>query len=319
MNFVERWCKKTGFEMYEVEKDFMYDLINYTPKYKLALMKDLTAKFYKEGKQRLQGKIANNWKNIFIGSPGKGKSWSALYLYVYQMETMGSKVDIEKHIAFNKTELMTKLSNIIIEYTGEDIESFINSNRLVRIKVSMNLDEDVEFSGKGKFSEKEILFNAEKTLRQAMINFNYCTPTLERHIYDSIIRIFAINFDKEQTIGFLINPETLNPIGVVRFGLPPPNIIAWYEKEKNKFLIKAGKGEFGGGRITLKEDIADKIIKDYYKDFMECRNKRQAMLLIEEVSAGRLSLDEQKDVYEIIVKKRPELDKRRGKNEKYVD
>lgn len=310
MNFIERWCAKTGFEMFQVEKEFMNDLLASTPKYRLAIEKDISPQYYLEGQQRLQGKIAMNWNNLFIGPPGKGKSWSSLYTYVYGMELMGSEIDIGKHFSFDKTILIQKLAQVVQEYLGKDLDLFLNEGKIVRVKVSMNLDEDVQPAGKGKIIEQDTLLSIEKTVRQAMINFNYCSPILVKSIYTTILRVFAINFDRNETVAFALNPETMNPVGTVRFGLPPDKIIAEYEREKNKFLIKAGKGEFGGGRLSLKRNIAKQIIDEHFDEMNNAENKRVQMMIIEEVAAGKLSMDEQKDVYEIIMKECSDLSKR---------
>ena len=112
-------------------------------------------------------------------------------------------------------------------------------------------------------------------------------------------------------VAWLMHPKAIwNPIGIVFLGLASDSVIKDYEKMKNKFLIKAGTGRFGGGRLDLKKQVAKDIIDECYDDFNSCIFKRQQMLIVEEINGGRVNEDEEKDVYELIVRKCPELERR---------
>lgn len=316
ITFLERWLAATGFEMYPIETDFLNDLIENTPIYKMALQKNKTERFYKEIDERLAGKIASNFNTMMVGPPGKSKSWSMLYIGQYEMEKMGKEFDVDKLVAFDKTELLIKLSKVVREEIGTSINNFLKSGKLVRIKTAMGLDEDTPPAGKGKVVEDRMLLNIEKTVRQAQICFNYCSPKIESHIYTQILDFFAINFEEQMSVAWLINPATLKPIGIVYVGLASNNIIAKYEMMKSKFLFKAGRGRFGGGRISLKKDIAKELIKYHYDDLKKCSFKRDQMQYVEEVTEGRLTEDEQEDVYSRLVREKPELDRRPRKKNK---
>ena len=312
MNFLQKWLNATNFEMYPVEEEFLNDLIENSDVYRRALQKNMTDKFYGEEKERLLGKVPSNHNVMYIGPPGRGKSYGMLYNVQYEMELMGKQLIVDKYVSFDKTNLQMKLAEIIRETIGTSINKFLTAGKLVRIQVSMGLDEDVKKTGKGSNVERQSLINIEKVVRQAQICFNYCSPTLESHIYTTVLDFFAINFEDQMNVAWLLHPLSLNPIGIVFMGMASDNIIKEYEMEKSKFLFKAGQGQFGEGRIDLKKAVAKEVLDEHYDDLKNCSFKRQQMLIVEEITAGRLTEDEQKDVYEIIIKQTPELDRRTG-------
>lgn len=248
-------------------------------------------------------------------------SYAGLYLCYYEMNKMGNKFDVKECVAFDNSILQLKLEAIIKKYVGVSMEDFLTSGKVLRIKVSMLKDEDVPPAGQGKMIEKQKQQNIEKTLRQAQVCFTYCSPIIEQHIFDGMFRFFAINFETEQSVAFVINPDTLRPIGIVRFNLPPKDIIADYELMKTEFLLNAGQSQFGGGYSILKEQIANDIIHKNYDverigNMEDADNKRQQMMIIEKVCAGRVGIEGQKDIYEEIIKIKPELDIRKSGRKK---
>ena len=311
-NFLERWLQKSGFEMYPVEEEFLSDLVENSIDYRRALKRPMTNKFYKEIKERLTGKVPSNQNIMYIGPPGRGKSYAMLFNVQFEMELMGKELEVEKQVDFDKTRLQMKLAKIIKDEFGTSIIKFLKAGKLVRIKVSMGLDEDVKKTGKGSNVERQSLISIEKVVRQAQISFNYCSPVLESHIYTQILDFFAINFDKQMNVAWLLHPRTLKPIGIVFCGMASDNIIKDYELMKSKFLFKAGQGQFGEGRLDLKKEVAKDILNEHYDDLKNCSFKRQQMLIIEEGAAGRLTEDEQKDAYELIIREHLELDRRTG-------
>jgi hypothetical protein len=312
MNFLAKWLKATHFEMYPVEEEFLSDLIENSDVYKRALQRNMTDKFYKEEEERLTGKVPSNHNVMYIGPPGKGKSYGMLYNVQYEMELLGKQLIVNKYISFDKTNIQMKLAEIVRETVGTSIDKYLNSGKPVRIKISMGLDEDVKKTGKGSNIERQSLINIEKVVRQAQICFNYCSPVLESHIYTTVLDFFAINFEQNMNVAWLLHPISMNPIGIVFMGMASDNIIKAYEMEKSKFLFKVGQGQFGEGRIDLKKEVANDVIKEHYDEMRDCTFKRQQMLIIEETAAGRLSNDEQKDCYEIMIRTNPELDRRAG-------
>lgn len=254
--------------------------------------------------------VPDNENFMLANSMFVHNSYGMLYLIQYEMEKMGKEMVVEKQVDFNKTRLQIKLSKIIREELGTSIEKFLKSGKLVRIKTSMGLDEDVSPGGKGRVIEDKTQLNIEETVRQAQICFNYCSPRIKTHIYTQILDFFAINFEKEMNVAWLINPKNFKPIGIVYVGMASANIVKTYEMMKGKFLSKAGRGQFGGGRVDLKKEIVKELIKEHYDDLKKCSFKRDQMQIIEEIAEGRTIQDEWDDIYSRMVMKIPELDRR---------
>jgi len=305
---IRKYFEKNGFELYAVETEFLQDLVNTTKSYELALQKNKTDLFYKEINQKLNGKIPSNVMIFSTGPSGRGKSIATLFICEYEAEIMGSEFDVKRHVGFDRTEMLMKLNREIKRIFGH---ADLNKIKNPFARIAMMKDEETQEIGKGSIAAKKIEINIDQQVRKAQICFSYVSPTVTMHNYHMILRFIAINFDKELNYALLFNPETQHPIGYVLTRMPSRNIEIDYEREKNRHVMRIAKGQISDSRSLLKREITEDLLENRYKDLEACENKRQIMLIIEEVSAGRLTIDEQKDVYELLIRRDPNLDKRK--------
>jgi len=121
-------------------------------------------------------------------------------------------------------------------------------------------EDDQSRIGLGSFRQLEEQEKIEKTLRQSQFNFLFCSPLIEQHVENYILKAFDINFKKQLNRAVLFKRDETGMTMPFGYIVLKRHEIPGYEEKKAKFR-KAVQGRNISDRFKEYDRVAKELIK----------------------------------------------------------